>query len=390
MRTRYGSHHPRLGWRGPISASALFAVIALAAAACGATVRDDHTASATPIPSSTAVAVETLAPTAASGGSPSQPPALTVDGRPAVSRDETPTPEFDAWRRERVQRAVRNLRGLLAGRLAGSTGGEIAQADELPVAFVRAARCSTVRAHLKLGSLDPLPNLLPWLGFAVGDLTTGSESALRRWVWEGGYLAGLNSTRAEFGLDKLALDDLERGAEPWTGASPSVRPALRARLAALEPSLSSPDVFAGALEIERGDVYRAFLTAHNFLRASRSDGRVQAALRPIRTDGGDDAGAYYHLFGMAAYAVAFELATSVGSVTGAQLAGPNPLLPEVAAALEEAFVADRTGDVTGGPTEFSVDLLGARVGRRVYAAVAGQDAAPTIPACRTADPAVQN
>jgi hypothetical protein len=88
---------------------------------------------------------------------------------------------------------------------------------------------------------------------------------------------------------------------------------------------------------------------------------------------------------MAAYAVAFELATSGSGAAGARLAGPNPLLPEVAAVLEEAFVADRTGDVTGDPTEFAVDLLGARVGRRIYAAVAGQDAAPIVPACLTSD-----
>ena len=382
-----GGPRPRLGWRGFIPGCALLAIAALVIAACGPTVRDGRVATAALTPSRTAVTIETVAPTAASHGPPSQPPDLPVDGRPAVAIDETPTPEFDAWRRERVQRAVRNLRGLLAGRLGGSAGGEIAQADELPAAFAQAALCSTVRPHLELGSLDPLPQLLPWLGFAVGDLTTGSESALRRWVWEGVYLPGLNPIRAEFGLDKLGLNDLERGAESWSGASPSVRPALLARLAALEPLLTAAALFAGALEIDRGDVYRALLTAHNVLRESRADDRVQAALRPIRTDGGDDSGAYYHLFGMAAYAVAFELATSAASATGAQLAGLNPLAPEVAAALEEAFVADPTGDLTGDPTEFAVDLLGARVGRHLYAAFAGPYAAPTIPACPTSDSA---
>ena len=165
-----------------------------------------------------------------------QPPNHTVDARPAVGNDDAPTPEFDAWRRERVQRAVRNLRGLLAGRLVRSAGGEIAQGGEMPAAFARAALCSTVRPRLELGSLDPLPQLLPWLGFAVGDLTTGSEAAV---------------------------------------------------------------------------------------------------------------------------------------------------------ALEEVFVADRTGDVTGDPTELAVDLRGARVGRRLYGAVAGQDAAPTSPAFSTSDAAGQ-
>ena len=106
------------------------------------------------------------------------PPNHTVDARPAVGNDDAPTPEFDAWRRARVQRAVRNLRGLLAGRLVRSTGGEIALGGEMPAAFARAALCSTVRPRLELGSLDPLPQLLPWLGFAVGDLTTGSEAAV--------------------------------------------------------------------------------------------------------------------------------------------------------------------------------------------------------------------
>jgi len=124
------------------------------------------------------------------------------------------------------------------------------------------------------------------------------------------------------------------------------------------------EIFAQALKTANGDVFKALVSSHSVMRRLQKSQPVQELLRPYRPDGGDNAGAYYHLFGTAMYAYADrvyrEQLVSLGSWS---------LTPGLVVALEEMFHASPGGDIRGDTMEYAVDRQGIDIGRALYDAM---------------------
>lgn len=135
-----------------------------------------------------------------------------------------------------------------------------------------------------------------------------------------------------------------------------------------EQTLSYADVFGKALELTSGNVWRALVASHNFLRTiHKNDASARDiynhVLRPYRGDGRDEAGAAYHFFGTALYAYAYASWRATPMVTS-----------ESAILIEEGIWS---GDIHSDPRETAVDLQGADLGARLY----GELRSPTLPPC---------
>ncbi|MFO7698514.1 MAG: zinc ribbon domain-containing protein [Anaerolineae bacterium] len=137
------------------------------------------------------------------------------------------------------------------------------------------------------------------------------------------------------------------------------------------------EVFAHALEIADGDVFAAVLTSHSVMRLNQKRGAVQDLMRPYRPDGGDQAGAYYHLFGAAMYSFLQEHNKSTGWVeafTPADLEGiARGWSPEMAVLFEETIFASEGGDIRGDTMEYAVDRQGVAIGSALFQMVRGMN-----------------
>lgn len=90
-------------------------------------------------------------------------------------------------------------------------------------------------------------------------------------------------------------------------------------------------------------------------------------------DGGDESGAYYHLFGMAAFAFASKVIDeNYASMAGRDFDPQVEWGAEFSATIEETFFASDGGDISGDPTEYAVDLLGARLGTELFVGLRGR------------------
>lgn len=202
--------------------------------------------------------------------------------------------------------------------------------------FAKSALCSGQSPVANLDAIPPLPDLLDYLGFEQGALSTGHETALRQWIQ-------VRHTEARAGQRQFNSITLER-------------------------------LFERSLQLTGGDVFRALVTAHNTLRDNRNLGSVQDMIENYRGDGGDERGARYHFFGMALYSFAYEhfqLKAQRLGYGGAQLVIGATMKPETVATVEEGVVS---GDLVSDITEYAVDLQGAKLGRELFHRV--RDLAP--------------
>ncbi|HEY8719244.1 hypothetical protein [Pengzhenrongella sp.] len=151
---------------------------------------------------------------------------------------------------------------------------------------------------------------------AVG--STGVTLGAINWLWEVG---GLSSKIP--GISKLY------GNAPTDAFVTHTEPRLAQKIAASSHPLSPAEVFAIALELNKGDVGNALLAAHNTLRAlgrgdlvdqeltgvSKADGSLYGTHLADLRSGAENSGPWYHLFGTAY----FELVSSLTG-KGAELA----------------------------------------------------------------------
>ncbi len=201
-------------------------------------------------------------------------------------------------------------------------GYESGTAGETVKGLIRTAVCREGGPVVDLGVVPEVDELLDYLGWESGSLRTGNEKPIADWL------------AAEF----------TKTYDKTTNPRPRTVP--------------FEEVLRRAIEAENGDVFQAMLTVHNVLRDNRDRRPVQDVIADLRGDGGDERGARYHLLGMALYSFVYEHQREQGSL------GRLDVSPETAARLEEAWVS---GDITSDTGEYVVDIMGANLGRALYA-----------------------
>lgn len=240
-----------------------------------------------------------------------------------------------------VWRVIRNVFGNVSGTVDAA---RLTDAQETlaigPAAAIQTSLLATVRcrdAQLTNGQLsagvdhipESLTDLLNYLGRDVGEVADISDTL---------------------------IDDLEQ----WIDQQAAARRPRGARGA--QHSVTLPEIFQRSLELTNFDVFRALALSHGVLRDNRPQpdqigSPFFDSIQLVRGDGGDEAGATYHFFGMAVYAFAYEYQRDTGRLSFA-----NPSA-ETAARLEEAWVS---GDIVSDTVEYAVDLQGAQFGRLLY------------------------
>lgn len=261
----------------------------------------------------------------------------------------------------RLGQAAQNLKAVAGGSAHEGTAGIVDPEGQVHN-FIHAGKCEGQETRLSPETIHSPAVLLPWLAFERGDLSTGLEPALHHWLVEDYVLPPVNRIRTGMGLESLVWTDVMGEPEAWArGVAPAHHAVFNQELSAVVAVVDAPKIFAYSLGLAYGEVYLALLTAHNVRRTTRIDPGVQTVLVPLRHD---NSGAYYHLFGMATYAVAYDLA-GVSAESDIARAGLVLVSPEIVATIEETLISESAGDVGSDPTEYAIDLLGAQIGRAV-------------------------
>lgn len=191
-----------------------------------------------------------------------------------------------------------------------------------------------------------------------------SNTVIRAWAEPATERPSLYQT-----LQWLAFKNGEDAIErPAVGAA--LQSFLTQRAADVRNGVAQPaspgEVFEVAVDAADGDVFDALIQTHNLLR-DESDAqrfgrsRYREALARIRPVGQDDEGAWYHLFGTAAYSyLSREARTRLGS--GGDASSQAMTDGALVATIEEMFFASEGGDITGDPGEYVIDLRGVTLG----------------------------
>ncbi len=249
--------------------------------------------------------------------------------------------------------SVSHLSGLRIARVVGNFFGN-------PTGTVHPDRFADAQETLAIGPFPGIQDALlaavrcPGAQQANVQLSAGVDSVPRSLTALLNYLARDAGEIAD--ISDPLIDDLEQ----WIDQQAAARRPRGARGA--QHSVTLPEIFQRSLEVTGGDVYRALALSHGVLRDNRPQpGQIASpffdTIQLVRGDGGDEAGATYHFFGMALYAFAYEYQRDTGRLS---FANPEP---ETAARLEEAWVS---GDIVSDTVEYAVDLQGAQFGRLLY------------------------
>jgi hypothetical protein len=183
-----------------------------------------------------------------------------------------------------------------------------------------------------------------------------------------GFSAGSsqNQLHASFGQVEQRLNTWLRSLSPRTNpGGADVR----------QPGTLGPEeIFARALQEANGDVFYALVATHGVLRDNRTSRPVTELYRTYRPDGGDNTGAFYHLFGSAMYAFAHEYYRDNWMdryVTPD--AALFPFAPGTVILGEETFFASESGDIRGDTMEYAVDRQGVAIGSALFQMVRGMN-----------------
>ena len=128
-------------------------------------------------------------------------------------------------------------------------------------------------------------------------------------------------------------------------------------------SITFAQLYAKALEIENGNIYKALATTNAVLSVHRHSPYTERVVEKFRGDGGDETGARYHFFGAALHAFVHEYHREHDGLS-------NIIYdPEAMVTVEEHIVS---GDIFSDTTEYAVDLKGVVFGRELYHKMQGK------------------
>jgi len=130
-----------------------------------------------------------------------------------------------------------------------------------------------------------------------------------------------------------------------------------------ENSITFAQLYAKALEVENGNIYKALATTNAVLSFNRTSLYTKKVIENFRGDGVDESGARYHFFGAALHAFVHEYHRNNASLL-------NEIYdPAIMVTLEEHIVS---GDIFSDTTEYAVDLKGVAFGRDLYHKIQGK------------------
>ena len=128
-------------------------------------------------------------------------------------------------------------------------------------------------------------------------------------------------------------------------------------------SITFAQLYAKALEVENGNIYKALATTNAMLSIYRKYPYPDRVIEKFRGDGGDETGARYHFFGAALHAFVHEYHREHSGLS-------NVIYnPQVMVTVEEHIVS---GDIFSDTTEYAVDLKGVAFGRDLYHKMQGK------------------